>query len=105
IEQRDRYFAYLEENWGGDIMLSARAPSMASDDQFREWWATYLRMSASPGAALNFSRMNWQIDVRSILPSISVPALVMHRVGDRAMDVRNGRYLAEHIPGARYVEF
>ncbi|MCC6945862.1 MAG: alpha/beta fold hydrolase, partial [Thermomicrobiales bacterium] len=105
IEQRERYFAYLEENWGSDVMIDARAPSLAHDEQFREWWSTYLRMSASPGAALNFSRMNWQIDIRHVLPSISVPTLVMHRTGDRAMDVRHGRYLAERIPGARYVEF
>jgi class 3 adenylate cyclase/DNA-binding CsgD family transcriptional regulator len=103
-EQRDRYFAYLAENWGGDVMINARVPSLAGDDNFREWWSTYLRMSASPGAALNFSRMNWQIDIRHVLPSVSAPTLILHRTGDRAMDVRNGRYLAEHIRGSRYIE-
>ena len=104
VEQRERYFAYMEAHWGGDVLLEARAPSLAHDPQFREWWSTYLRMSASPGAAVAFSRMNWQIDIRHVLPTIRVPTLVLHREGDQAVYVGNGRYLAEHIPGAEYVE-
>jgi len=49
-------------------------------------------------------RMAFEIDIRHVLPSISVPTLVVHRTGDRMCDVHNGRYLADHIPGARYVE-
>ncbi len=105
IEQRDRYFAYMEEHWGEDVMIEARAPSLANDPDFREWWSSYLRMSASPGAAVAFSRMNWQIDIRHVLPTLRVPTLVLHREGDKAIHVGNGRYLAEHIPGAKYVEF
>ena len=105
VEQRDRYFAHLERHWGEDLMIEMRAPSLAGDPEFREWWSTYLRMSASPGAAVAFSRMNWEIDIRDILPTIQVPTLVMHRIGDRAINVGSGRYLAEHIPGARFVEF
>jgi DNA-binding CsgD family transcriptional regulator len=85
-------------------MIHRRAASLANDPAFREWWSDYLRMSASPGAAVAFSRMNWQIDIRHVLPAIRVPTLVLHRTGDTAMQVENGRYLAEHIPGARYVE-
>lgn len=103
-EMRDRYFAYMEEHWGGDVMIHRRAPGLARDPAFREWWSNYLRMSASPGAAVAFSRMNWQIDIRHVLPTIRVPTLVIHRTGDTAMRVENGRYLAEHIPSARYVE-
>lgn len=104
VEQRERYFAYMEAHWGSDVWLEARAPTLARDPEFRQWWSTYLRMSASPGAAVAFSRMNWQIDIRNILPTIHVPTLVMHREGDQAVHVGNGRYLAEHIPGATYVE-
>jgi class 3 adenylate cyclase len=77
---------------------------MAADEAHKRWLATYMRMAASPGAALAFERMNIQIDVRHVLPAIRVPTLVLHRADDQAVPVGNGRYLAEHIPGAKYVE-
>jgi pimeloyl-ACP methyl ester carboxylesterase len=55
---------------------------MAHDPAFRAWWATYLRMGTSPGAALALTRMNAEIDIRDILPSIRVPTLVLHRRHD-----------------------
>jgi class 3 adenylate cyclase len=61
-------------------------------------------MSASPGAAKTFTRMNAQIDVRDVLPLVQVPTLIVHRAGDRAMSVEGSRYMAERIEGARYVE-
>ena len=60
---------------------------------------------ASPAAATALMRMNSKIDIRSILPTIRVPTLVIHRTGDLTIDVEGGRYLAEHISGARYLEF
>ena len=81
-----------------------RAPSRAADPAFREWWASYLRMGASPGAAVALTRMNAEIDIRDVLPSIRVPTLVLHRRGDRCMKVEEGRYLASRIPGATFVE-
>lgn len=104
VEQRNRYLAYLEQNWGTDVLLDIRAPSLAHDEQFREWWSAFLRVSASPGAALALSNMNGTIDVRHVLPTIYVPTLVLHRAGDKVVTVEEGRYLAEHIPGARYVQ-
>jgi class 3 adenylate cyclase len=77
---------------------------MADNPQFREWWATYLRMGASPGAALALTQMNAQIDVRGVLPSIRVPTLVLHRTEDQCLKVEEGRYVADKIPGAKYVE-
>jgi class 3 adenylate cyclase len=77
---------------------------MAQDPGFRQWWATYLRMGASPGAALALTQMNAEIDVRQVLPSIRVPTLVIHRSEDQCLKVEEGRYVAERIPGARYVE-
>jgi pimeloyl-ACP methyl ester carboxylesterase/DNA-binding CsgD family transcriptional regulator len=100
-----RYAAHMEAHWGDDALINVRAPSLSHDPEFREWWSTYLRMSASPGAAAMLSRMNAQIDIRQVLPAIRVPTLIMHRTGDRSITVGNGRFLAEQIPKARYVEF
>jgi class 3 adenylate cyclase len=77
---------------------------MAGDPQFREWWATYLRMGASPAAALALTQMNAEVDVRSVLPSIRVPSLVIHRKDDACLPVGGGRFIASIIPGAKYVE-
>jgi class 3 adenylate cyclase len=77
---------------------------MREDPQFREWWATYLRMGASPGAAVALTKMNAEVDVRHVLQTIRVPTLVLHRTGDLCLKVEEGRYVAERIPDARYVE-
>jgi hypothetical protein len=77
---------------------------MAADPAFREWWATYLRMGASPATAVALTRMNAQIDIRHILPTVRVPALVLHRTGDRCLLVEEGRYVAGLMPEARFVE-
>ncbi|HEX5702496.1 MAG TPA: alpha/beta fold hydrolase [Pyrinomonadaceae bacterium] len=103
-EQRQHFFEEMREQWGGPVGLEERAPSVAGDPKFREWWATYLRMGASPGAALALTQMNAEIDVRPVLPSVHVPTLVIHRTGDQCLKVEEGRYVAEHIPNAKYVE-
>jgi pimeloyl-ACP methyl ester carboxylesterase len=61
-------------------------------------------MSASPGAAVALAKMNTNIDIREELSAIRAPTLVLHRSGDRDMNIEEGRYLARHIPGARFVE-
>jgi pimeloyl-ACP methyl ester carboxylesterase len=91
-------------DWGGPVGLDARAPSMAADSRFREWWARYVRLGASPGAARAVLLMNAEIDVRHVLPVIRVPTLVVHNAGERTVPVEAGRHLARHIAGARYVE-
>jgi pimeloyl-ACP methyl ester carboxylesterase len=93
-----------ERNWGGPADMSFYAPSAAGDAQLAEWFATYQRRSASPGAAAALMRMNSFVDVRAILPLVRVPTLVLQADGDRDVRVEEGRYLAAHIPGARYVE-
>ncbi len=103
-EQREHFFEELRHDWGGPVGIDTRAPSLAEDPAFRDWWATYLRMGASPGAALALTRMNAEIDVRPILSSIRVPTLVLHRTGDQTLRVEEGHYLAEQIPGAKFVE-
>jgi pimeloyl-ACP methyl ester carboxylesterase len=103
-EQRDAFIETLKREWGGPFGIEERAPSRANDPAFRSWWATYLRMGASPGAAAALTRMNADVDVRHVLPTLRVPALVIHRTGDRCLLVAEGRYLAERIPGAQFVE-
>jgi serine/threonine protein kinase/DNA-binding winged helix-turn-helix (wHTH) protein/class 3 adenylate cyclase/alpha-beta hydrolase superfamily lysophospholipase len=102
--QREHFFEELRHDWGGPVGIDTRAPSLAEDPAFRDWWATYLRMGASPGAALTLTKMNAEIDVRPILASIRVPTLVIHRTGDMCLRVEEGRYLAEQIPGAKFIE-
>ncbi|HXG64173.1 MAG TPA: alpha/beta fold hydrolase [Blastocatellia bacterium] len=103
-EERAEFLEEVRKNWGGPVGIAARAPSVAADPQFRDWWATYLRMGASPAAALALTRMNAEIDVRDVLPSVRVPTLVIHRAEDACLPVEGGRYVASRIPGARYVE-
>ena len=103
-EQREAFIEMIEREWGGPVGIDERAPSCAGDPDFRRWWSTYLRMGASPGAAAALTRMNAEIDIRNVLPTIRVPALVIHRTGDRCLRVEEGRYMAERIPGARFLE-
>lgn len=104
LQARERFIEEIRNNWGGPVGIDARAPSRASDPAFREWWSTYLRQGASPGAALTLTEMNAQIDVRHVLPHVRVPTLVVHRTGDRTLLVEEGRYVASLIPGAQFVE-
>jgi class 3 adenylate cyclase len=92
------------KGWGRPINIEYLAPSMAQDERFRQWWAKFLRFSAGPTTVINLLRMYAQIDVSDILPTIHVPALVLHRTDDQAIEVEQSRYLAGHIPGAKLVE-
>jgi len=103
-ERREEFFEELRRQWGGPVGLEERAPGVADDPHFREWWATYLRMGASPVAAVALTKMNAEIDVRHVLPTVRVPTLVLHRTGDGCLKVEEGRYVASLIPGAKYVE-
>jgi len=103
-EEHRAWLLQMADEWGGPVGIDVRAPSLAADESFRDWWATYLRMGASPAAAVALTRMNSQIDVRHVLPLIRVPALILHRAGDRCLAVDEGRYVARLIPEARFVE-
>ena len=103
-QQREAFFEVIKREWGGPVGIDERAPSMANDPEFRQWWAEYLRMGASPGAALALTKMNAEIDVRPILPSIRVPTLVIHRKGDICLKIEEGRYVASQIPNCEYFE-
>jgi pimeloyl-ACP methyl ester carboxylesterase/DNA-binding winged helix-turn-helix (wHTH) protein len=103
-EQRQHFFEEMREQWGGPVGIEERAPSVANDPKFRDWWATYLRMGASPGAAVALTQMNAEIDVRRVLPTIRVPSLVIHRTGDLCLKIEEGRFVADCIPGSKFVE-
>lgn len=103
-DERSAFFDVVRRDWGKAVGLEERAPSMANDEAFREWWATYLRMGASPGAAVALTQMNAEIDVRNVLPLVRVPTLVIHRKGDKCLKIEEGRYVAEKIPGSKIVE-
>jgi class 3 adenylate cyclase len=92
------------DKWGDGSRILSLSPSAADNVRLREWYARLERLAASPGTALKLMRMNGDVDVRAALPAIQAPTLVMHRAGDHFIDVRHSRYLAEHIPGAKYVE-
>jgi pimeloyl-ACP methyl ester carboxylesterase len=95
----------VEAGWGKGVRLDLYAPSLANDDGTQRWWARYQRQSASPGAAVAVMRMNYEIDARPILPAVRVPTLILHRTEDQVVPVEHGRYLAQHIPHAKYIEF
>jgi len=102
--QTEAYLEQLRREWGGPVALDARAPSMAQDEGSRQWWARWLRSSASPGAAEALVRMNAEIDIRPVLSAIRVPTLLLHSINDRSIDVATSRYMAERIPDAKLVE-
>ncbi len=100
-----QFLEYIDHAWGTGGSLRTFAPSRVNDPAFQRWWGRFERTGASPAAAAAVTRLNSEIDVSGILPSIRVPTLVIHRTNDRAVPVRCGRFLAEQIPGARLLEF
>jgi pimeloyl-ACP methyl ester carboxylesterase len=104
LEERQKFYDAIQKGWGGPVGIEDLSPSRADDQQFRSWWASYQRRSASPRAALILAQLNTSIDVRHVLPAIRVPTLVMHRTGDCDAKIEEGRYIAAHIPGAKLVE-
>jgi class 3 adenylate cyclase len=103
-QEFQRLRGIAERQWGTPVAASIWAPSRAGDPAFRNWWARFLRAGSSPRGAAELLSLYSEIDVRAALPAISAPTLVMVREGDRLTPPPMGRYLAEHIPGARYVE-
>ncbi len=100
----DRYVEAKVDSWGGDNTVDYFAPSVAGDLEFRRRWAAFERRATSPAAYRSLMNVNADTDVRDVLPSIRVPTLILHRSGDIPIRVGHGRYLSEHIAGARYVE-
>lgn len=91
--------------WGTGAMIRGVSPSQAANPDAVAQFAKFERLSASPGTYKSFLSMNRQIDVRSILSSVRVPALVLHRAGDALIPVEHGRELGKRIPDAKYIEY
>ncbi|MGB2711470.1 MAG: alpha/beta hydrolase, partial [Conexibacter sp.] len=92
------------EHWGTGERIDAIAPSAAGDLALKRWFGKLERLSTSPGALHHLFELAGGTDVRDVLPSIAAPTLILHRRDDQVIDVRHSRYLAAHIPGARFVE-
>jgi pimeloyl-ACP methyl ester carboxylesterase len=103
-EVRDAHMAELVEHWGEGRVVAGVAPSEASDPGFMEWGGRLERLAASPSTIRRLMDLIGEFDVRDVLPSIRVPTLVMHRRDDSFLKIEHSRYLAEQIPGARYLE-
>lgn len=105
LEQHNKVMAMMPLHDPSEpFNLERFAPSKLTDADFRKRFARYGRLSASPGAAVALYRMNVQMDVRNVLQSVHVPTLVVHRSGDRLAYPQGGRFIADRIPGAKYVE-
>lgn len=101
-DERVATAAELEETWGENVDLSTMIPT--ADAAMSVWYQRRGRASLSPSAARDLILMNSKVDIRDVLPAVHCPTLVLHRAGDRDSRVEEGRYLAEHISGARFVE-
>ena len=104
-EALEDFIRGIESSWGTGANAPRFAPEQSKDGRFPAWWGRYERNSASPNAAIALARMNAAIDVRSVLPTIRVPTLVIHRREDSRIKFAGGQYLAEKIAGARFAEF
>ena len=102
--ERAAAFDRMVERWGTGAMLDEIAPTRAGDARLRAWLARLERLSSSPGELRRAARSATDFDVRADLSHLRMPTLILHRMGDRLIDVRHSRYMAEHIPGSRYVE-
>jgi class 3 adenylate cyclase len=98
------FLGYIDQAWGTGGSAAFFAPSRINDPAFVRWFGRFERLGASPAAAAAYMRMNSQIDISDIVSTIRVPTLVIHRTDDKAINVEGGRFLAKHIPGARYIE-
>ena len=90
--------------WGDGSLIEVAAPSQENNQASREFFGRMQRATASPGMMTALAQMFLDLDVRDVVPSVHVPALVVHRTRDRLVNVRNGRWLAQHLPDARLVE-
>ncbi len=101
-EEQRAFFSRLVAEMGTGDNLELQGPSY--DQRFKAWWARLERLVATPGAYRELAGVFQAIDVRQVLPLISVPTLVLHRTEDRIVPVDQGRAVAERIEGARFVE-
>lgn len=99
----DAFLEWDERVWGTAEQVQLWAPSRIGDMAFRRWWGRFERMSQSPSVHGAMTRWLVSLDLRAVLPSVRVPTLVMHHEENPFVRVGHGRYLADHIPGAKFV--
>jgi DNA-binding SARP family transcriptional activator/pimeloyl-ACP methyl ester carboxylesterase len=100
--ERSAFADQIEREWGWEADMHRMCPN--ADEAMARWWGERARAAASPGAARALITMNSTVDVRHVLPAIHTPTLVLHRTGDQDARIEEGRYIAERIPSARFVE-
>jgi class 3 adenylate cyclase len=103
-EVGEALLAQLDQGWGTDALLAVFLPSRAGDERFRHWYMKMQRALASPKLAQSFLRTMLEVDVRTVLPLVHAPTLILHRRDVQFLPIGHARYLAEHIPDARLVE-
>lgn len=103
-EAAEALLAQFDQLWGTEAMAAMLVPSRAEDARFRRWFAKAQRTSLNPRAAQPYLRAMMDVDVRSILPLVQAPTLILHRRDVQSFPVEQGHYLAEHIPQAKLVE-
>jgi class 3 adenylate cyclase len=101
---QEAFVRLIEDSWGGPELVVATNPSLADDPASQPAVAKALRLAASPATAAAMMRMLLELDIRPVLPAIRVPTLVLHGKDDETLPIEHGRYLAEHIAGARFAE-
>jgi class 3 adenylate cyclase len=104
VAEAREYVSRLAAGWGNGGTLGRNAPTVENDPAVREWVARAERTLGSPRVAIQMSAALAAADVRQDAEALAVPTLVLHRTGDSAIPVAQGRWLAQHVPGARYVE-
>ena len=100
--EQQQFFDRFTSEMGTAENLDLQGPSY--DAAFKRWWARFERLGASPGDWRELAEILGQVDVRAVLAHIQAPTLVLHRTGDRIVDVAQGRAIAEMIPGAKFVQ-
>ena len=100
----ETFKANVTQNAATGSDLEIVAPSRVTDQRFRAWWSRSHRLTGGPQQLAEATCASYARDVRALLPSMQRPTLVLHRRGDQAIRVEAGRFLAENIPGAKYVE-
>jgi class 3 adenylate cyclase len=104
VEVADAILAQVDQLWGTQALAEMTVPSRAPDERFMRWFSKAQRTVASPKAVQSFLRAAYEMDARPILPLIQAPTLILHRRDFPLVPIEHGRYLAEHIPGAKLIE-
>ena len=102
--EHESWMEAIHDRWGKGLVASVYFPNDPDPEAMKEWFGRLQTAAMTPGDAIAFQSMAFEIDVRDVVPAVRVPTLIVHNVDDPICHVENARYLARRIPGARYVE-